>query len=67
MQATKLLKLSALINLAQFVALTATLAWLGKIYITHKSSSVDLENYRSYVVSLFKAKRLISWLDDTFP
>lgn len=59
MQATKLLKLSAVINLAQLVALTATLAWLGKIYITHKSSSVDLENYRSYVVSLFKANQLV--------
>ena len=64
MQTTKLLKLSALINLAQLVALAAALAWLGKLYLTDKSNSVDLENYRSYVTSLFKANQ---WVGRYFP
>ena len=58
MQTKLLLRLSALANLVQLVALTVVVVWSGQTYL------VDLRNYRTYAISTFKANQ---WVGQSFP
>ena len=58
MQTKTLLKVSSSLNLVQFVTLIIVIVWFGQIYL------VDLRNYRTYVISTFKANE---WVGQSFP
>lgn len=58
MQTKTLLKVSGGLNLVQLVTLTVVIVWFGQTYL------VDLRNYRTYVLSTFKANQ---WVGQSFP
>ncbi len=58
MRQRTLIKLLAATNLLQLVALTVVVAWFSKTYV------VDVQNYRDYVINIFKSDR---WIGQSFP
>ena len=58
MQIKRILKLSVFFNLVLLVGLAVAGAWIGKIHL------IEFRNYRTYVISTFKANR---WIGQSFP